>query len=127
MTWYKTAKSFTDLEKWVLHGVHPEDCRRDLKHAHDKRAATKEMAHKKAEELGHHLFKEWIMDRNRCRKCGLGIQMPNILGQTSAPDVIGSAVTVKCNVHLDHVPEEYFELSDKKLEGLNKTPDITII
>ena len=128
MNWYtKTAKIMSDLEKWVQHGVHPDDCRKELKPIHDKREATKKIANKKAEELGHMLFREWTYDTNRCRKCGMTVKMPNILGQTDVPDIIGRAVTEPCNCHLDNVSKNYFNLSDERLKGLNKTPDITII
>ena len=130
MTWYKTAKSFTDIEKWILHGVYPPDCREEFAPQRKKRKEMQDKAHAQAESLGHILFKGWTtINSNRCRKCSMTVSLPNVIGQTDAPDAIGAAVSERCIVHLD-VPDDYFEKSDEYLDRdvpLNRDADDTVI
>ena len=122
----KTAKSFTDLQKWILHGVDPVACREEFAPQIKKRRAMQEKAKIQAEQLGHRLFRNWSpLNSNWCRKCAMTVSLPNVCGTTDSPDYIGSAVTVQCHTHLGHVSDEYFEISDDILdEGvpLNREP-----
>jgi len=131
MNWYKTAKKFTDEQQWVLHGVDPQACRDEFKEVKFKQKEIQKMAHKKAKGLGHQLFRNWTaMNSNRCRKCGMSCFLPNIVGQTDSPDMIGAAVNYPCNVHLDNVPKDHFNLSDDILDRgnpLNKHKTTTIL
>ena len=127
---YRTSKKFTELEQWILHGVDPQTVREELKPLCDKRKAMQAKATEICEALGHKLFEGWAVDKNRCRKCGLGVNTPNVMVQTSVPDVTGAATMNQCNVNLDKIPENYFNLSDYRLRQnviLNKPYDTSVI
>jgi len=125
MNWYKTAKKFTDLQQWILHGVDPQTCRNEFKKRNQIRAKIENDANSKAEELGHVLFKNWSpFLTNRCRKCGMGIKINNVIDKTDAPDITGTAVLNACNVNLGVCD---FSDSDKSLMGVNEHNGTTLI
>lgn len=115
----KSAGAFTDGQLWALHGVHPDEYRKEFKPIRERRNAMIAEAVKKAESLGHKLFRNWtpLLNSNRCRKCGQTVALANVLVKTNAPNHYGGAVTYRCNSHLDHVPENYFEISDVILDS----------
>ena len=131
MSWYKTAKKFSDEQMAILHGRRPQDYRDEFKEFKAKRNAMKEEARKKAEALGHKLFRNWSpMNSNQCRKCGLTVSLPNAMTQTSSPDAIGGVMMNKCFSHLEHVSEKYFDITDDFLAKgveLNKDQDTSLL
>ena len=127
MNWYKTAKKFTDLEQWILHGVDPQACRNEFKKQKQLRATIENQAKIKAEKLGHNLFENWTpFLTNRCRKCGMTVKLNNIIDKTDAPDITGPAIMNSCNVNLVGIPNQ-FKASDQYLKDLNENKSTTII
>ena len=114
----KLAGKFTDDQLWMLHGVHPDEYRKEFAPIKAKKNEMIVRAVKEAEALRHKLFKNWtpVLNSNRCRKCGLTVSLPNVFTQTSAPDAIGGAVTQPCFVHLEGVPADMFDITDAILD-----------
>jgi len=120
------ARKFTDLESWILHGVDPKACRDEFKRLNKKRANLEIRAAIQAEKQGHSLFANWTaFGTNRCRKCGMTIELHNIIDKTDAPDVTGSALTTKCNVNFCGTAD--FSKSDAYLFDVNENKLTTII
>ena len=125
MTWYKTAKKFTDLQQWMLHGVDPQACRDEFKQQKQTRAKIELEASLKAEKMGHVLFQNWSpLLTNRCRKCGMSIKINNVIDKTSAPNITGAVILNKCNVNLGI---DNFRTSNEYLKDLNENRGSTII
>ena len=123
---FKKARKFTDQEQWVLHGVDPQECREEFRVQKQLRAKIEIEAAIKAGKHGHILFANWSpLLTNRCRKCGMTIELHNIIDKTDAPNITGAAAMNPCNVHLNG--NNSFAVSDEYLKVLNEPKTTTIL